>query len=129
VKVVLAVLWFIAPGMVAQAAGGDPWGFLANYGAAAPFAALCLWIINRKDKEIETLRAEVASVTKVGMEQVVPALVRSTDGHAEAVKALEAATSMMHRLAGRGLDAEVVNRLYRVLRDVEQKLNGTTSGD
>jgi hypothetical protein len=128
-KFVIALAYLVAPGLVSQAASGDPWGFLANYGAAAPFAALCLWIINRKDKEIETLRAEVASVTKVGMEQVVPALVRSTDGHADAVKALEAATTMMHRLAGRGLDAEVVNRLYRVLRDVEKRLNGTPPGD
>lgn len=84
---------------------------------------LCLWVMNRKDQELKTLRDEISSVTKVGMEQVVPALVRSTDTLAEAAKALEGATVMMHTLASRGVDPEELARFSRLLRKVERRLD------
>ena len=108
--------------MLAQSAPTDAWGIVAAYGAAAPFALLCFWVMNRKDKEIEVLRGEVAKVTEAGMGQVVPALIRSTETVADAARSLEAANTMMHQVAARGPSSDTLDRVYRALRDCERRL-------
>lgn len=116
----------IAPvGVLAQVPPSDGWGILASYGVAAPFALLCLWIIHRQGKDLETTRADLASATQVGMEKVVPALERSSATVTEATKAVESATVMMHNLAGRTLSAEHVYELIRLLGVIERRLGGT----
>lgn len=122
-KILLALVWLAPTSVIAQATPEDGWGIVAAYGAAAPFALLCLWVMNRKDKEIETLRAEIAKVTEAGMGQVVPALVRSTETVADAAKGLEAATTMMHQLAARSFSPDALERWTRAIRAVEKRLD------
>lgn len=123
-KLLLLGSWIAPVSFLSQAAPGDGWGIVAAYGAAAPFALLCLWVMNRKDREIEVLRVELEKVTAAGMTQVVPALVRSTDTVADAAKSLEAANVLMHQLASRGIPTESLEKVYRMLRLLERKLDG-----
>lgn len=120
-RLALLAVW-LAPGVVAQATPDSPWGFLAAYGAAAPFAALCLWMLTKKDREIEGLKADNARVTDAGMGQVVPALTLATKTVSDASKVMEAVVTMMHQLQARSLDAEIVGRLIRVLNRMERRL-------
>ena len=124
-KILLLGSWLTPVGLLSQADPGDGWGIVAAYGAAAPFALLCLWVMNRKDKEIEVLRGELEKVTAAGMGQVVPALVRSTETVADAARSLEAANVLMHQLASRGLSAEIIERVLRMLHILDRKLDGT----
>ena len=122
-KTILLAAWLAPGGVLAQTSGGgDTWGILAAYGAAAPFALLCLFVMNRKDKEIEILRGEIATLTKVGMNDTVPALVRATTAVTESAKVLEATTTMMHQLAARGPDPKEIIRFSVLLQHVEQLL-------
>lgn len=122
-KSLLFLTWLAPASILSQATPSDAWGIVAAYGAAAPFALLCFWVMSRKDKEIELLRGEVATVTQQGMGQVVPALVKSTETVADAAKALEAATTMMHQMAARGLAPDELARFSRLLRSVERRLD------
>lgn len=125
-KLLLLGSWVAPVGFLSQANPGDGWGIIAAYGAAAPFAFLCLWVMSRKDKEIEVLRGELEKVTEAGMGKVVPALVMSTETVADAAKSLEAANTMMHQLAARAVSPEILERIYRLLRVLERKIDDGT---
>lgn len=125
----LLALFVFAPGAAAVVAqtstpsGGDWASILTAYGVAAPFALLCLWQIRLKDKEIEQLRADNAKLIQSTIDRVVPAALELSEVAAEANKALQGATVMMHNLAGRGFDGVEMARLSRLMRDLEVRLD------
>lgn len=118
-KLLLVAVWLVPSGILAQSTPSDPWGFIAAYGAAAPFAALCLWMLNRKDKEIELLRSDNTKITEAGMGRVVPMLEKATAAVTDSTRVMEAAMTMIHQIAGRSLSPDELARFHRTLRDVQ----------
>lgn len=105
-----------------EATSGDLLQLIArSYGIAAPailglsFMCWTFW------KRLTASQDEMARILHAQAEKVVPALVETTYRLDENSRAMERATLMMHQLAGRPIDADLLHRVLRQLQRVEDK--------
>jgi hypothetical protein len=91
-------------------------------GPAAPFAAVTLWMLREQIIEAREARKELRKLHEKVQGEVVPALVRSDETHAETTQVLERVTVMLHQLAGRpGTQPEVWSRVMHALERGERR--------
>lgn len=116
----LLLAFLLAQETTPDATSGDLFQLIVrSYGIAAPailglgFIAWTFW------KRLTAAQDEMARVLHAQAEKVVPALVETTHRLDENSHAMERATLMMHQLAGRPVDVDVMRRMLRQLERVE----------
>lgn len=84
---------------VAQATGApSSWGeMLAPLGAAAPFAALAVYVIRRQETVVDKLTAELQRVNGLAIDRVVPAVNDAVNLHRDTTRVLEQVLAELRR--------------------------------
>lgn len=101
----------------------DPSGLdLTQLGVGGITVAILLYGIARLWKDNQELRHELSTVQSSSLEKVTVVATMATAQVTEGAKALEAATVMMHQLAGRpGLPAEQLYEIAALLRELKAR--------
>jgi hypothetical protein len=110
---VRAVILLSFPAVFTQVSGGDWPSILQAYGAAAPFAALCLWVIYETRRDNKRLNEQIV--------EAIPALAESSRLVAENTENLARVSVMMHQMAARPVgDPMLLLRLVNALEKCEE---------
>ena len=91
------------------------------YGVAGTTILILLYFLRVLWTDNRDLRHEQAETQAKSLEQVTSVATTASHHLAESAKAMEAATIMMHQLAGRQLTAEQFYELLSILRDLRNR--------
>lgn len=91
------------------------------YGVAGTTIAILLYMMRVLWADNRDLRHEKDETQAKSLEQVTSVATTASHHLAESAKAMEAATIMMHTLAGRQLSAEQFYELLSLLRDIRNR--------
>lgn len=94
---------------------------LSVYGVAATTIAILLYAIRVLWLEIKDLRHEKDETAAKSLENITSVATTASHHLSESSKAMEAATVMMHTLAGRSLTAEQWYELVSLLREIKNR--------
>lgn len=104
--------------MVAEQMPFDP----AVFGVAGTTVAILLYILRVLWSDNRALRAENNELAATALAKLTEVATESSHQLAESSKSLEAATVMMHQIAGRpSLTPEQIYELASLLRDLRQR--------
>lgn len=92
----------------------------AVYGVAGTTIVILLYILRILWADNKELRHEKDETQAKSLEQVTVVATTASHQLAESAKAMEAATILMHQLAGRQLSAEQFYELVSLLRDLKK---------
>lgn len=99
----------------------DPIFDPAVFGVAGGTILILLYILRILWADNREIRHEKDEIQGRSLEQITAVATTAANQLAESAKAMEAATIMMHQLAGRQLSAEQFYELIRILRDLKER--------
>lgn len=94
---------------------------LGVYGVAGTTIAILLYFIRLLWQEVKDLRHEKDATQAKSLENITAVATTASHHLAESSRAMEAATIMMHQLAGRSLTAEQFYELLMLLRELKNR--------
>lgn len=97
---------------------------LGVFGVAGTTIAILLYFIRILWSDNKDLRHEQSETAEKSLERVTAVATTASHHLAESARAMEAATTMMHALAGRSLTVEQWYELVTLLRDIRNRPSG-----